>query len=220
MDMMKWAENEVDIACKLERADSDNKDGWDYGVACFESALRAYKSLMEDGHSGFSINVTKAILNRLIDGKPLTPIEDAPEMWTAVTYRGKDGSTEYQCKRMSALFKKVYPDGTVKYSDINRVVCENVDKPDIGFTTGIARDIIDEMFPITMPYSPRGKKYTVIMEDFLVNPKNGDYDTQGVLYVIDPDGNEIEINRYFGETSNGFVEISAAAYAERKAKAL
>jgi hypothetical protein len=121
---------------------------------------------------------------------------------------------------MSSLFKSVYPDGTVKYSDNGRVICENFDRPGVGFTTRLARDIIDEMFPITMPYSPKDKKYKVIMEDFLVDANNGDYDTQGVLYAIDPDGNEIEINRYFAETDKGFVEITAEEYVERKAKAL
>lgn len=217
MDMLTWAENEIDIACKRERAGSDNKDGWDYGVACYESALKAFKSLLEDEHSGFSIGITKNILVRLVEGKPLTPIEDTPDVWTMVTRRGVE---EYQCKRMSSLFKTVYRDGAVKYSDNNRVRCANIATPDISYTTKIARDIIDEMFPITLPYSPRGNSYKVIMEDFLVDPANGDYDTQAILYAIDPDGNKIEINRYFAEINHRFVEISADKYFERKAKAL
>ena len=217
MSMLRWAENEIDLACKNERAASDSKEGWDYGVACFESALKAYKSLMEDEHSGFSISVTKAILNRLIDGKPLTPIEDTPEVWNEVYGRG---TKEYQCKRMSSLFKTVYSNGTIKYSDNDRVICFNVDNPTVSFTTKIARDVIDNMFPITMPYAPRTNRYKVFMEDFLTDPKNGDYDTQAVLYAIDPDGNRIEINRYFGEVNGVFAEITAEKYAERKAKAL
>jgi hypothetical protein len=217
MDMLRWAENEIDLACKNERAASDRKEGWDYGVACFESAMKAYKSLMEDGHSGFSIGVTKAILNRLIDGKPLTPIEDTPEVWTEINIRG---AKEYQCKRMSSLFKTVYSDGTIKYSDNGRVICANIDNPDVTYTCKIARDVVDEMFPITMPYSPRGKSYKVFMEDFLTDPANGDYDTQAILYAIDPDGNRIEINKYFGEVNHRFIEISADKYFERRAKAL
>jgi hypothetical protein len=77
--MSDWAKREVEIACKREAP--DRKDGeWDYGCACYESALKAYQSLMEDGHSGFSFSLTRQILNRLIDGKPLTPIEDIPEV--------------------------------------------------------------------------------------------------------------------------------------------
>ena len=40
---------------------------------------------MRDGHSGFSIQITKSILNRLIDGKCLTPIEDTPDIWEDVS---------------------------------------------------------------------------------------------------------------------------------------
>lgn len=220
MDMMIWAENEVDIACKRERADNDNKTGWDYGVACYESALKAFKSLLEDEHSGFSINITKNILVRMIEGKPLTPIEDTPESWNMLTYRGRNSDEEYQCKRMSALFKYVYSDGTVKYSDIDRVTCVSVDNPNASYTCKVARDIIDAIFPITMPYMPKSKPYKVVMEDFLVDPANGDYDTQGVLYAIDPDGNRIEINRYFAEVNRRFVEITPEMYFERKARSL
>ena len=77
--MERWAENEVTIACRREKP--DRKDGeWDYGCACYESALKAFNSLCEDGHSGFSIGLTKAILNRLIINKPLLPIEDTNEV--------------------------------------------------------------------------------------------------------------------------------------------
>ena len=48
MTLTEWAENEVKIACERERKSSGNSGEWDYGCACYESALKAYKSLMED----------------------------------------------------------------------------------------------------------------------------------------------------------------------------
>ena len=80
MNMKEWAEREIRIACERERGNKP-EDEWDYGVACYESAFKAFQSLLEDGHSGFSLGLTQNILNRLIDGKPLTPIEDVPEIW-------------------------------------------------------------------------------------------------------------------------------------------
>lgn len=101
--MELWAENEVKIACYHENP--NRKEGeFDYGCACYESALKAFQSLCEDEHSGASIMFTKAILNRLITGKPLAPIEDTEDMWNEVHGRA-DGSKHYQCKRMSSLFK-------------------------------------------------------------------------------------------------------------------
>ena len=91
MSMKEWAESEIAIACKRERGDASEGE-WDYGCACYESAYKAFLSLLEDEHSGMSIGFTKAILNRLIDGKPLTPIEDTPDVWNEV------GDNQYQCK--------------------------------------------------------------------------------------------------------------------------
>ena len=62
MNMLEWAKREIEIACKHERGDKDPNEQ-DYGVACYESAFKAFESLMEDGHSGMSISFTKAILN-------------------------------------------------------------------------------------------------------------------------------------------------------------
>lgn len=62
MSMLEWAKREVEIACKRENP--DKKEGeFDYGCACYESALKAFESLCEDGHSGMSIGFTKNILN-------------------------------------------------------------------------------------------------------------------------------------------------------------
>ena len=216
MSMSTWAEKEIDIACARERAVSKDTNESGYGCACYQSALKAFRSLMEDGHSGYSIGVTKNILVRLIEGKPLTPIEDTPDAWNECSWVGEDLSRNYQCVRMSSLFKTVHKDGSVTYDDVSRVHVCDAANPDICWSRGHARAIINEMFPITMPYMPRSKGYMVYGEDFLVDPANGDYDTTGYMYAIDPDGNKIEINRYFAEKDGKFVEIGFEEYCERK----
>ena len=217
MSLLEWAEKEIEIACAKERAASENPDDWDYGGACYESAMKAFKSLTEDGHSGYSIGITKNILVRLIEGKPLTAIEDTPDVWRECVRYEEDGAKDYQCTRMSSLFKTIHPDGSVTYRDIHRVSCCYAKNPNIHWTNGQATRIIDEIFPITMPYWPHPKSYVLHAEDFLLDPKNGDYDTVGYLYVINPDGERIEINRYFAEKGPGpMVEISFEEYCERK----
>ena len=71
MSMIEWAKREIEIAQKRERGNASDGE-WDYGGTCYDSAFKAFQSLCEDGHSGMSIGFTKNILNRLIDGKPLT----------------------------------------------------------------------------------------------------------------------------------------------------
>lgn len=226
MNLKEWAEKEIEIACNKENP--NRKAGeFDYGCACYESALKAFKSLTEDGHSGFSIGITKHILNRLIDGKPLTPIEDNDDAWGRERIDAHDEYTSYQCKRMSSLFKQVYNDGHIEYEDVNRVIAYDVDDPDLTYHTGLADNLVNEMYPITMPYMPYDRSFKVCFETFLTDKKHGDFDTKAILYLTKPDGEKVEINRYFREpesdieekhTYHGWVEISKEEYEERKAK--
>lgn len=223
-NMLDRAKREVEIACKKENP--NRKEGeFDYGCACYESALKAFESLCEDKYSGFSITMTQSILNRLIDGQPLTPIEDTDDIWEKC-HRPKDGPEVYQCKRMSSLFKYIYADGTIKYSDVDHSYCVSIHDSNNTYSSGLVRRIIDEMFPITMPYMP-GRPIKVYCEDFLTDKKNGDFDTVGVFYAIKTeDGNQerIEINRFFrepeGDEEGSQIEISKEEYYERKEAAI
>lgn len=218
--MSSWAAKEIELAIQAEKEASDGTDDWNYGAACYKSAFRAFNSLSSDGHSGFSIQMTKSILNRLIDGRCLTPIEDTPDIWTDISEIFSKGSKtkRYQCKRMSSLFKEVAEDGTVTISDANRVCGVNVNNPDVTFTNGFLTRLIDKIFPITLPYLPSSKKFKVVVDDFLVDPKNGDYDTIGYLYFTTPDGRKVELNRYFKEVDGQMVQIEKAEFDERKDK--
>lgn len=198
--------------------DTVNDNLWDYGRACYESALKAFNSLCEDGHSGFSIGSTKAILNRLINNKPLLPIEDTDDVWNDISdISGLKGEeVNYQCKRMPSLFKYVYADGTVEYIDVDRYHGANINCLDATYRSGLIDTVMDELYPITMPYMPADRAFKIYTEDFLVDPSKGDYDTVGILYAITPSLERVEINRYFKETEEGFDEIDKAEYDQRK----
>lgn len=43
MSMLEWAKNEVAIASKRERGNKPEGE-WDYGCACYDSAMRAFES--------------------------------------------------------------------------------------------------------------------------------------------------------------------------------
>ena len=217
MSLLNWAKKEVELAKIIEA--KDLKEGeFDYGGACYDSALKAFRSLTEDGHSGMSIKMTKQILNRLIDGSPLTPIEDREDIWNEITRNKKDKENErivYQCSRMSSLFKYVYENGKVTYSDIDRFYCFDSIKPDMRYSFGLVKNIIDEMFPIIMPYSPANERIKVCCEQFLYSPDGGDFDSVGILYVDDPDNKRISVSRYFKEEDNKWVEIEFTEHINR-----
>lgn len=211
MNMLDWAKREVEIACKRERGNAPEGE-WDYGCGCYESALKAFESLCKDGHSGMSIHITKSILNHLIDGKPLTPIEDTDDVWSDCVCK-HEGYTSYQCNRMFSLFKDVYEDGTVKYHDNDRVITIDI-YDGTEWHNNLCSKIVNEMFPITMPYVG-GATYKVYRQDFLFDRKNGGFDTIKISHVITPDGEKFYVDRYFKEGIDGFVEIDEDEYYER-----
>ena len=223
--MSEWAENECRIACGRENPNY-NFDGndFDYGCDCYKSALKAFKSLMDDGHSGMSFSFTKNILERLMEGLPLTPITDSD--FFSVEQGTEDfpaESEEYlkerglrsslQCPRMSRLFRKETLDGKVSYHDVDRCVCVNVESPSDTYSSGIDR-IVDEMFPITMPYNPTPGVYKLYVQTFLVDKKNGDFDTKGILYVETPKGKRVDVNKFMTERDGEWVDITKEEYDE------
>lgn len=206
-----WAEREVKIVCAHE-------DG--YGVGCCKSALKAFRSLMEDGHSGLSIGITKAILDRLIEGKPLSPIEDVADQWNKCGGYDDNEKTVYQNARMSALFKDVYPDGTVSFYDIDRVTLVEIedDGTETTWHSGLASKLVDELVgPITLPYYPKDKPYRVYAQQFdSVNAEVCCFDTSHIIKIVDPDGNEIPCERFYAETADGMVAIDEEEYRRRE----
>lgn len=208
MSMIDWAENEIRIALARE---NENDGFYEYIKACYESALKAYKSLCGDGHSGMSISVTRNILNRLIKQQPLTPIEDAEDVWTEISGMLKDDRIKvYQCKRMSCFWKDVYPDGTVRYHDNERACGVYMNDPEITYHSGLTTRIVDEMYPITMPYCPPNQPYMVYTEEFLFDARNGDFDTVHIHYIRTPEGDKVDVNRIFTtpEDGRGWKEIT------------
>lgn len=217
-----WAENEIRLACQREREDGETC-GWDYGVACYQSALKAFYSLLEDGHSGMSICFTKNILDRLIDGKPLSPIEDDDKCWTDVTLSMGVSTSDpylrvYQCVRYSSLLKYIKKDGSSEYDDYKYSRCVNVHNRNLVYHSGFVSEIINHMFPITFPYFP-AKPIDVYCDDFLANKySDDDFDTVGIFYAVKPDGTRVNINRYFKQSleTNDFIEISEREYQMRE----
>lgn len=211
MDLEKWAENEIDIAInRLSRREFET-DAFEYDKACCNSAYKAYKSLLEDGHSGCSFSITAGILNRLIDGKPLTPIEDIPEIWS-----WSENEKTAQCKRMPSLFKDIDDSGRVYYTDTQRFTCYDVDDPNrFPYYNGWVSRLLHEIFPISMPYSPASKPWEAYCSEFLYDPKNGDFDTIAIWYVIKPDGERVAIERFAKEEHGKLVEIDEDEFKSR-----
>jgi hypothetical protein len=215
MSMYEYAKREIELAKALEVKEGNlDPNEFDYSGACYDSALKAFKSLTEDNHSGFSIGLTKYILNRLIDGTPLTPIVDTNDIWNEIPYDKEPKFRMYQCNRMSTLFKNVYDDGRITYNDLDAIQCVNVNTNDT-YHFGLVEKIVGEQHPITFPYMPPDTPIRVYCDEFLTDKKNGDFDTVGIIYLIRPDNTKIIIDRYFKEVDKEWIEIKDREYIAR-----
>lgn len=211
MSMKNWAEREVEIAKKIERGNTLKED-WDYGCACYESALKAYNSLMDDNHSGYSFCVTRQILINLMNSVPLTPIYGEDDEWDyGFSY---EDCKVYQNKRSYSLFKLVYKDGSIKYHDTDRFICVNVDtKRHSHFK--LVKDIAEEYVEsISMPYIPPNKPYEIHWSAFSYDKNNGDFDTWKIYRIVTPENKSITVDRYFkdADCDSGFEEIDEDEY--------
>ena len=217
MGMYEWAQREVELACKKENPEWDG-ESFDYGCSCYQSALKAYKSLLEDGHSGYSFSVTKNILNKLMDGRPLTPITE--DDFKVVEINDPHDMSK-QCPRMTSLFQHQNEDGTFWYSDVDRYYNVNIEEPSDTYF-GSSFGIMQELFPITLPYWGKKDKYKIYERTFLTDKKHGDFDTKEVVYIETPDGKRVDVNRYFTEDdeTNKWKEISKLEYDELLKKRL
>ena len=190
MSLKDWAKKEVEVACKRENPNWDGKS-FDYGCSCYMSALKAFESLCDDGHSGYSFSVTRNILKKLLDNRPLTPITDEDFVNQTSIYDDKE---EYQCPRMSSLFKTVYEDGSVEYSDVNRAYSFDAEFPDDTFTCGFDTNFLNKLIPITLPYDGTSTKYKIKVQRF--DTKDG-AEYRAILSITDPDGKVIPVDKYY-----------------------
>ena len=215
--METWVEREVKIAIDREHA-ADREDcekrgkkynpkDFSYGGAIYESALKAYKSLLKDGHSGMSWAFTTNVLNRMMQHKVLTPLRGTDDEWHECEIRNEDGVVDYQNVRQTSLFKHVHPDGTVTYNDVDRVVCKDAEDGGIHHF-GLCTRVVDEMFPITFPYMPGNKSYKVVDRIFSSTGKHGEFDTVGILRVECPDGTVKLVDRYYKEGKGDWIAIN------------
>lgn len=200
-DRLDWARHEIELAIEQER-------DFEYGKGCYESALKAFECLCNDGHSGMSFSTTLDILNRLAKNRPLSPIEGAPDEWEESEWTTDDCVKHYRNKRLSSLFKDVYPDGRVSYDDVNAYECVD-ENSSIPYHGGGAGKVFYEYFPITFPYYPPTKPYRIVTREYLTDRKNGDFDTKIYKMVITPHGTIVPIDRYYAEKDGKWVEIKA-----------
>ena len=215
MSLDIWAKREVELA-KNEalKSGSDNCSAH-YICECLNSALKAFNSLREDGHSGASMEQMLMFLQRLVRGLPLTPIdEDTTWVKSSVS---ESGTITYQCARMTSLFKDVDREGNITYSDVNRVVCVNKDDPQAPvWYNGFVSKIVNSIYPIKFPYYTSSDPIIAYVSQHTTSVTE-DFDTMCIDSVKLNNGETVEVKKFFKEdtNTNSWVEIDEEEYNRR-----
>ncbi len=206
----KWAKREIKL---WEKQKPENFICELNGEQLGKTVLKMCKVLCDEIHNYSCYAEVLRIFTRLSELKPLTPVYGDEGEWEAAcigyTYLIK-GVKAYRNKRMSSLIKYVYDNGEVKYSDTDRtVICINQDgERFFPYVKGYM--IADELSPVEMPYYPEESraKIKICCEDFEKKC------VVKVFYVINPNGEKEEINKYFKYGGIHCEEISEKEFQE------
>lgn len=193
-----------------------------YETACYLTAINAFHEI-ESGEVG-NTGLIRDTLIRLMDGLPLTPIDDDPETWINMDdERGWKYPTHtvFRSTRYFHLYKIVLKNGEVRYEDARSVLLVDdsekvILKPllclENGFYNNPAEIIVNELFPISLPYIPSKEQFKVVC--FYSD------DLFWVKRIIDKSGNAITVNRYYqlildAPKHMAWVEIGKTKYYRR-----
>lgn len=215
MSIDVWAKKEVELAMNETIKSGSDNCSTHYICECLKSALKAFNSLLEDGHSGASVEQTLMFLQRLVRRLPLTPI-DEDTTWVKSNV-SESGKTTYRCARMSGLFKDVDSEGNITYTDVHRVVCVNKDDVQAPvWYNGFVSRIVNSIYPIKFPYYPSSDPIIAYVSEHTTSLKE-DFDTICIDSVKLNNGETVDVKRFFKEDtdSNSWVEIDKEEYTSR-----
>ena len=210
-----WAKREVELAKNEALKSGADNCSAHYICECLNSALKAFNSLCEDGHSGASMEQTLMFLQRLVRGFPLTPI-DEDTTWVKSNV-SESGTITYQCARMTSLFKDVDREGNISYSDVNRVVCVNKDDPHAPvWYNGFVSRVVNSIYPIKFPYYTSSDPIIAYVSEHTTSVTE-DFDKMCIDSVKLTNGDIKEVKRFFKEDkdTNSWVEIDEEEYTSR-----
>ena len=166
---------------------------------------------------------TKELLNKLVNREPLTPIVDEDNIWGRVSL--DDNYKTYQCSRLTSLFKEVYNDGAIKYFDVNGYELYNLDptlpKNDGACYNGFVNSVMDDLYPLEMPYAAPLKKPAVYFARFVSREESENIMIIGIISMVEPDGNHIKINKFYKfDDDSTPTPISRKEYYKRRKTAI
>lgn len=202
--------DEYERACRC--GNSVTKEALDDTVAMYKAVFSKHQSKQH-------LVLVKGLLNRITSGLPLSPI--TMEDFDNTVASEIRGELKHTCARYEALTATKNSDGAgFTYSDSKRVVFydqslinqeESSSIVDILHSRAnypsIALKLVDDLFPITLPYMP-GDKYEVFGSSYSFKLAEGEPDLVEIDFVKTPNGQLVKVDQYYRKTRDGkYVEV-------------
>lgn len=157
----------------------------------------------------------------MVNGRPFSEITEQDEWETPHKYSESYNFSISSCKRYNAVYKRIYDDGHIVYSDVNRVCAFDVDFPDSPSWTGTVTNLFDQLYPITLPYFPADNKYRMAVKEYddeedivrILKEHDIEHSSEKLIiyfdHFINPIGNRIDVKKYFvyNIATNGWTEL-------------
>lgn len=188
---------------EVQLALSHDKTMPDLARFVYSSALGAYAAVLQDNHSGSSWKITHSVIHRMLSELALTPVRDED-------FVSLDDEEPATTSRQYGLFKRLELDGSVTYTDIHRVEGVYLDTGE-HFTSGLVRAVVDEMFPIKLPYYAPGTPYRVYVRTYCDKGypnDHHDFNREWLSHVVTPSGECVTIDRTWVHGLGGLTEVT------------
>lgn len=225
IDRKEWANKEAEHVTKYVTMKYGNNVPM---TECYKmvvnEAVKIFNELEDLQHTEESKVMVKRFLSRLIEDKPLSPIEDRDDMWDEVgRHTGEDSEvTLYINKRLRTLYRRevrdIKKDVLIEktYHDPTRITCVNIINGK-KVISSLVNDYVDEYFPIKFPYFPTDKYIVnVVMFNHKNHLEDGGEDTICIKTVIDPDHNVITPYAYYAlNEKRDWCKIHVSEYYKR-----
>lgn len=224
-DRKEWSNKEAEHVAKyVTMKYSNNIPMTECYKMVVNEAVKIFNELEDLQHTEESKVMVKRFLSRLIEDKPLSPIEDRDDMWDEVGSHAVEDSevTLYINKRLRTLYRRevrdIKKDVLIEktYHDPTRVTCINtIDGKEVILF--LVNDYVDEHFPIKFPYFPTDK---YIVNVTMFNHKNpledGEEDTICIKTIIDPDHKIVFPGAYYALNEEHYwLGINSPEYIKR-----
>lgn len=128
-----------------------------------DNIISLAREFWRQNHSGLSAKLCMQLFDRAINNKPLTAITE-DDVFDKNNLKEAPGVKRETCRRYPSLKRIVYENGRVQYTDSGRAAFNDLRSPGNPgslFYNSLAIQIVDQMFPIRLPYMPPQEPYIV-----------------------------------------------------------